>query len=84
MHIEAAINGELTRRLETPVRQTLAAVLAGVRDHAPGERIADLFHHAFDAAVPLAKLGALDLTREGQLEVDRLVMRQLDASRRMI
>ncbi len=79
VQIETAINRELIQRLETPIQEAVSTALAGIGDHARSEHIADQFHHAFDIAVPLAKLGALHLNEACQLEVDRLVMRQLDA-----
>ncbi len=79
MLIEAKVNDHLIDKLEAPVRAAIGAALDSVRDNVPSERIADLFHHALDSAVPLAKFGAIGLSREDQLEVDRLVMRQLAA-----
>ncbi len=78
MQIDAAINELLILSLETPIFGAILRAHEGIEAKAPSEEIADRFHQAFDSAVPLVQQGALNLTRQGQLHVDLMVMRALD------
>ncbi len=77
MEMEARVNTELTRRIDSAAQEALGAARESLGKGSPPQQIADKIHAAFDSAVPFVKLGALEGSSRTEAIVDRFVATEL-------